>query len=167
MAIQAVGGGGPHASRRSAAEDGVGAAILLRAAKPRLQSMIALFGIVPGRRKIAAPPPLRAAAAHGTERPLGRPPARPPGIQACPGCKYDTGVNEQQSAFPPLQISDGLHEAHDILLRDLPAQMRPQFGNAKFAEVIVEIAQAGRKDQRLDPGGNCAFGQAHRGTITG
>ncbi len=62
MAIQAASGDGPHRHGRSAAEDGGGAAILFRDAKPRRRSMIALFGDVPGRRKIVAPPPLRAGA---------------------------------------------------------------------------------------------------------
>ena len=62
MAIQAASGDGPHRHGRSAAEDGGGAAILFRDAKPRRRSMIALFGDVPGGRKIVAPPPLRAGA---------------------------------------------------------------------------------------------------------
>ncbi|OYV42033.1 MAG: hypothetical protein B7Z75_14450 [Acidocella sp. 20-57-95] len=62
MAIPTAGGDGPHRYGRSAAEDGGGAAILLRDAKPGLRSMTILFGNAPGRRKIVAPPPLRAGA---------------------------------------------------------------------------------------------------------
>ena len=44
---------------------------------------------------------------------------------------------------PPRHISAGRHEARDILRCDLSPQPRPQFREAKFAEIIVEIT-AGR-----------------------
>ena len=83
---------------------------------------------LPGRRKIAAPPPLRAGAACGTDRPLGRLPARPPGgigVDYCPGSRNDTGINMRHSAYPPRQISAGHHEARDILRRDLSSYIFP------------------------------------------
>jgi hypothetical protein len=74
------------------------------------------FKSCPGRRKIAAPPPLRAAAAHGTERPLGRPPARPPCGKAyvVSGGGNDVGVGGPLSANPQRYISAERHEAFCI-----------------------------------------------------
>jgi hypothetical protein len=103
------------------------------------------FKSCPGRRKIAAPPPLRAAAAHGTERPLGRPPARSPGGKEYvePGGGNDAGVGGPFSANPQRYISAERHEAFCILRRQLHPQTCPQFRQAKFAQIIVEIAQTG------------------------
>ncbi len=131
MAIQAAGGDGPHALRRSAAEDGGGAAILLRDAKPRLQSMIALFGDVPGRRKIVAPPPLRGGAGRSPAPAAqialleGRRRGRPAVWEYLPRRKRWSRRHKQQLAYPQHQISAGHQEACDIFRRDLPPQIRP------------------------------------------
>jgi hypothetical protein len=133
------------ALRRSAAEDGGGAAILLRDAKPVVAQHDSNFKSFPGRRKIAAPPPLRAAAAHGTERPLGRPPAWSPGGKAyvVSGGGNDAGVGGPLSANPQRYISAERHEAFCILRRQLHPQTCPQFLDAQHAHIIVEIAQTG------------------------
>jgi hypothetical protein len=71
-------------TRRAVAERRMAAGPLfcLAMQSPGVAQRDSNFKSSPGRRKIAAPPPLRAAAAHGTERPLGRPPARSPGGKA-------------------------------------------------------------------------------------
>jgi hypothetical protein len=88
---------------------------------------------------------LRAAAAYGTERPLGRPQARSPGGKAyvVSGGDNDPSVGGPLSTNPQRYISAERHEVLCILRRQLHSQTCPQFSQAKFAQIIVEIVQTG------------------------
>ena len=74
----------------------------------------------------------------------------------------DHGRHKSQPARRPCE-----QEAFNILRRDLRPYERPQIVEAEGDEILVEVAEAWRQRDRLDPGSCGACGQSRHGTIAG
>ena len=67
--------------------------------------------------------------------------------------------------FSPITSCRGIDESGDVFLNDLRSQQNPHDLDAQRAEIVVEVLQARRQNDRLDPDRVRPVDQSRRGAL--